>query len=300
MTSAGGIADNTLCFCAGTRIATASGEVLVEDLQIGDLIRTLHAGVQKIRWIGQQSYDGRFIAGNRAALPVCIQADAIGAGIPARDLWVSPGHAICIDGVLVHASYLVNGASIIQAEHVESVTYYHIELDSHEVIFAENCPAESFLGERFRGQFHNAASYRALYPEGCAPEHMCLPLLDSGFQLDAIQRRLAGRAGIAVLAASGALRGYVDQAGPDVCAGWAQDEATPEIPVCLDIFSAGRRIGRVLANFFRGDVRDAGYGSGYHGFSFQLPENTATPIEIRRSADGSKLTLTAAAISRAA
>ena len=300
VTSAGGIADNTLCFCAGTRIATASGEVLVEDLQIGDLIRTLHAGVQKIRWIGQQSYDGRFIAGNRAALPVCIQADAIGAGIPARDLWVSPGHAICIDGVLVHASYLVNGASIIQAEHVESVTYYHIELDSHEVIFAENCPAESFLGERFRGLFHNAASYRALYPEGCAPEHMCLPLLDSGFQLDAIQRRLAGRAGIAVLAASGALRGYVDQAGPDVCAGWAQDEATPEIPVCLDIFSAGRRIGRVLANFFRGDVRDAGYGSGYHGFSFQLPENTATPIEIRRSADGSKLTLTAAAISRAA
>ena len=215
-------------------------------------------------------------------------------------LWQMCIRDSCIDGVLVHASYLVNGASIIQAEHVESVTYYHIELDSHEVIFAENCPAESFLGERFRGQFHNAASYRALYPEGCAPEHMCLPLLDSGFQLDAIQRRLAGRAGIAVLAASGALRGYVDQAGPDVCAGWAQDEATPEIPVCLDIFSAGRRIGRVLANFFRGDVRDAGYGSGYHGFSFQLPENTATPIEIRRSADGSKLTLTAAAISRAA
>jgi hypothetical protein len=166
------------CFLAGTRIRTTRGDMPVEQLKIGDTLPSLHAGPQRIKWIGQRSYAGRFIADNKSALPVCITAHAIAEGIPARDLWVSPGHAICIGGALVHASKLINGISIYQAVSVESVTYYHIELGNHEVIFAENCPVESFMGEVFRAQFHNAAEYAQLYPGVQAPMTSCLPRVE--------------------------------------------------------------------------------------------------------------------------
>jgi Hint domain len=38
------------------------------------------------------------------------------------------------DGVLVPVEHLVNGVSIVQCEAVEWVAYFHVELDSHDVI----------------------------------------------------------------------------------------------------------------------------------------------------------------------
>jgi Tol biopolymer transport system component len=279
------------CYAAGTRIATPGGEVAVERLKIGDLVQTLHAGEQKIKWIGTRTYDGRFIAGNKIALPICIKADAISENIPARDLWVSPGHAIYFDGVLIHASRLVNGVSVIQAEQVAQISYYHIELENHEIIFAENCPAETFMREDFRARFQNAAEYARLYPGDSATETSCLPLLDHGFQLHAIQRRIAARAGLSMRDPGelGPLRGYVDLAGPDFCFGWAQDIQAPEEPVCLEITADGRGIGRVLANLYRPDVGAAGYGTGYHGFKFEMPASFKGQIEVRRAADQAQL-----------
>ncbi len=282
------IAFEVTCYAQGTRIAAAKGETKVEALLIGDLVKTLHAGLQKVKWIGTRSYAAPF-ANHAKVLPICIKAGALEENIPARDLYVSPGHAMCIDGALIHAARLVNGVSITQARQIDQITYYHVELENHEIIFAENAAAESFMGEYFRAQFHNAASYRALYPHGQAPEHICLPRLDTGFQLDAIRRRLAARAGIAAPPATGPLRGYIDQAGPDICTGWAQDSTAPETPVCLDIYAGDTRIGRVLANLYRADVRDAGFGTGHHGFEFLPPASITGPITIRRSTDGASL-----------
>jgi hypothetical protein len=145
------------------------------------------------------------------------------------------------------------------------------------------------MDEHFRQQFHNAAEYARLYPGQVAPQVMCQPRLDSGFLLHAIQRRLRARAGVQDNPQTGGLRGYVDKAGPKVCFGWAQDLAAPETPVSLDIFSRGRRIGRVLANLFRQDVAAAGYGNGYQGFEFQFTAATDGEIEVRRSLDGALL-----------
>ncbi len=289
------------CYVAGTRIATAVGEVEVEDLEIGDFVETLHAGLKKIKWIGWRSYDGRFIADNKDILPIRIAQGAIAENLPSRDLFVSPGHAICIDGALIHAFRLVNGVSVTQAASVESVVYYHIETEYHEVIFAENCPAETFINENFRAQFQNAAEYRALYRGQSAASIACLPRLEDGFLLHAIQQRLNARAGLLpVPEAPGPLRGYVDELGPTICSGWAQDLENPETPVCLDILVDGARVARVLANMYRADLRQAGLGSGCHAFRAPLPTGCVGQLEVRRASDGAELPWTESALTLAA
>ena len=254
-------------------------------------MQTLHAGPKPIKWIGTRSYDGRFCAANHLVLPIHIRRNALGHGIPARDLFVSPGHAIFYAGALIPASRLVNGTSITQLAAVNSVTYFHIELNSHEILFAENCPAESFLDQDFRAQFHNAAAFHRLYP-AAAPALACLPRVESGFGLQSIQRRL----GFAQTPASGPLRGFIDQAGPQTVSGWAQTIASPESPVCLDILCAGRRIARVLANRYRADLKKAGIGTGHHGFELSLPAGASLPITVRCAATHAVLPCTEAAL----
>lgn len=279
------------CFCTGTRIATPGGEVPVEDLCIGDEVLTLHAGPKQIKWIGRRSYAAPFADGDFIR-PLRIRPGALGEDIPRRALHVSPGHALFLGGALVPGWRLLNGASVTQALHVELVEYYHIELDAQEVIFAEGCPVESYIGAELRGQFHNAAEFSVLYPNA-ADQSPCLTLLEEGFALEAVQRQVAARAGLppAMPHTPGALRGFVDVAGPESVEGWAQDEAAPEAPVALDITRDGRRIGRVLANRYRADLRLAGIGSGCHAFRFLLPPGEGN-ITVTRIADGAILPLT--------
>ncbi len=285
------------CFAAGTRIATPRGDTAVETLKIGDSVRTASGVTQKIKWIGRRSYDGRFIAGNHLMLPVRIKRNAIAENIPSRDLLVSPGHAICIDDVLVPAWRLINGVSITQAERVESVTYFHIELPGHNVIFAEGCPAESFFNDdkyNHRDRFQNVAEYHELYPVGTDASAMCLTRVESGFHLREIQGGINARAGVAEQPETiGELRGYVEQAGAGgVVSGWAQNVALPETPVRLDIVVNGH-IYHVLANGYRGDLRAAGLGSGTHGFELILPHDIVNPaVEVLRYIDQTALAFT--------
>jgi hypothetical protein len=51
---------------------------------------------------------------------------------------------------------------------------------------------------------------------------------------------------------------------------------------------------------YREDVREAGYGDGYQGFEFILPQGTALPVDVRHSTDGTCLPLTGAASREAA
>ncbi len=277
------------CFCPGTRISTPQGAAAVEQLRIGDFVETQNAGPQQIKWIGHRAYHRAFLRGNKSALPIRIKANAIADNIPSRDLFVSPGHALCIDNALVHAARLVNGVSIIQTDDAATITYFHIELATHSIILAENCPAESFMDEDFRPAFANAADYAARYPGQIAPQTPCLPRLTDGFELHAIQQRLKARAGIARPIISGPLLGFVDIAGADICAGWALWADHPEEPVLIDIFAGTTKLGRAIANIFRADVRDAGYGSGHHGFLFPLPPRVLGPVIARAARSGTPL-----------
>jgi autotransporter passenger strand-loop-strand repeat protein len=133
------------CFCAGTRIATPDGAVAVETLRAGDLVRLADGRALPVRWLGRQTVSRRF-ADPLRVLPVRIRAGALGERLPCRDLLVSPGHGLLIEGLLVHASALVDGAMIAR-EHAmpEVFSYYHVELDEHALLLAEGVAAESFL-----------------------------------------------------------------------------------------------------------------------------------------------------------
>jgi hypothetical protein len=96
--------------------------------------------------------------------PVKISRFAIDGKVPHSDLYVSPWHAIYIDSILIPAKYLVNGVTIVADAKPEalSLTYFHIELDTHEAILAEGLAVESFLRDNPHA-FDNADEYARLY-----------------------------------------------------------------------------------------------------------------------------------------
>jgi hypothetical protein len=292
LTVTGTVTDNPICFVRGTRLATPQGDTAVEELHPGDEVCT-PVGPARVRWIGRRAYDGRFINGNHLALPVTIKVGALGENIPVRDLHVSPGHGIWIAGVLVPAWRLVNGLNVIQAQAVDTVEYYHVELQGHGLLLAHGVPVESFLDNGlFRSQFQNAAEYWILYP--CAPanrEVTPLPRVEEGFMLAAIRASVNQRAGLAVMHdLAGHLRGSIDEISAEgFITGWAQDETSPEDPVVLTAYADGSFVTNFIANVYRPDLRQAGLGSGCHGFRLQLPARSGGKVEITRAADGAAL-----------
>ena len=288
------------CYCRGTLIAAKDGEVPVEALAIGDEVVTAAGAKRPIKWIGRRSYGGRFVRGTKDILPVCIKAGALDDNVPKRDLWISPHHAMYLEGVLIEAKDLVNGASIVQAQSVDQVEYFHIELESHDVIIADGAPSETFIDDDSRGMFHNAREYFALYPDAPqSPPRYCAPRLEDGYEIDAARRQIAERAGILHRDGElkiGRLRGFVDFVGPCSLEGWAQNIDHPEAPVCLDVFADGRLIGQTLANHYRKDLDQGKIGSGRHSFVFTSPAElpvAADTVEVRRSLDGAVLEFSA-------
>ena len=285
------------CYCGGTLILTDRGEVPVEHLAIGDLVMTMSGEAQPIQWIGRRSYSGRFALGQKHILPICFKAGSIADSVPRRDLWISPHHAMYLEGTLIEAKDLVNGVSIVQAERVEKVEYFHIELETHDVIIAEGALSESFIDDNSRGMFHNAHEYWARHPDAPRePVRYCAPRRDEGYEIEAARRQIESRAGLrpAIDQQKFALRGFVDDVSSCRIAGWAQTVEYPEAPVCLDIYAGGRMIGQVLASRYRKDLQGAGLGSGCHSFVFVPPAGLAfalDEVEVRRSLDGAILPL---------
>ena len=285
------------CYCRGTLILTENGEVPVERLRIGDRLITCSGEARPIKWIGRRSYGGQFALGQAQILPVCIKAGALDDGVPRRDLWISPNHAMYLEGVLIEAKDLVNGVSIYQAETADEIDYFHIELDTHDVIMAEGAWSESFIDDDNRGLFHNAHEYAALYSEAAEPPvQYCAARVDSGIEVDQARQRVARRAGLMHEGEPrpGALRGYIDLISPQRAAGWAQCIEYPEAPVCLEVLCDGEPIGRVVANRYRADLEQAGIGSGRHSFELAFPRGfvvSPDALQVRRAFDGVELAL---------
>ena len=182
-----------LCFLAGTRILTPTGEVAVETLRQGDLVTTLSGTHHPLRWIGRSVIVPPFGDPVRT-FPVRIRAGALAEHVPARDLLVSPCHALLIDGILAQAGALVNGRSIVRENTMPAAfTYYHVELDTHAVLLAEGALTESYLEGTADLAFVNLAERIA--PE--ATEELPYPRAKAARQVPrSIRERLAARASL--------------------------------------------------------------------------------------------------------
>jgi hypothetical protein len=287
--------DYTPCYCRGTRIRTPQGKVAVEALRIGDRVTTVDGEDLPIKWIGRRFYRDWLAVGNAGVQPICFRAGSIADGVPVRDLYVSPEHAMFLDGVLVPALHLVNGASIVKIEGMEEIEYFHFEFDRHVVIYAEGAAAESFVDDDSRMLFHNADEYRQLYPD--EPRggdiEFCAPRVEAGYEIDTLHRRLVARAerllpgGTA--APAGVQQGYLDRATRTMVEGWAFGAG--EGPVKLAVIVNGAVVGRTVADRYRAGL---GVGDGRCCFRFDLPHGLSPDvshrIEVRRVSDWSLLT----------
>ena len=78
---------------------------------------------------------------------------------------MSPDHAIFIGGYLIPAKNLVNGGSITIETACRTVTYYHVELDRHDLLLADGLAAESYLDTGNRAMFANGGPSTRLHPD---------------------------------------------------------------------------------------------------------------------------------------
>lgn len=155
-----------LCFLRGTRLLTPEGEVAIEELRIGDEVKTLTGEARAIRWIGRLEFAKKAGTWSQDVLPVRISKDALAVGSPKRDLYVSGAHMLYLNGVLISASSLVNGTTVSYvAPNVDTLQYFHVEFDTHDVVLAEGAPCESLLATAEGRQiFDNYEEHVALCP----------------------------------------------------------------------------------------------------------------------------------------
>ncbi|WP_151717622.1 Hint domain-containing protein [Gemmobacter serpentinus] len=142
------------CFTPGSLIATAEGEIPVEALQVGDMVLTRDNGYQQVRWVGRRDLSAAELARNPNFAPVRIAKGALGAGLPQRDMMVSPQHRMLMTSarsemyfgereVLVAATHLAGQPGISQLP-TEGISYIHVAFAQHEIIRADGAWTESF------------------------------------------------------------------------------------------------------------------------------------------------------------
>ena len=144
-----------ICFTPGTRITTPEGPRRIEDLREGDRVQTRDSGPQEVLWIGSRRMTGARLFVMPHLRPIRFRAGALGIERPDQELLVSPEHRMLLRGaaarnlfntdeVLVAARELVDGQAIAVDMAVREVTYVHMLLPQHEVIWANGVETESF------------------------------------------------------------------------------------------------------------------------------------------------------------
>lgn len=167
------------CLTNGTLVQTQHGDVLVEDLCAGALLKTMDGTFKPLRKQLSTTVTAKQMHANPKLYPIRICAHALGNGLPKRDLLVSRQHRMLVespivkrmfaqDSVLIPAVKLLSLPGVYIERSLESVDYFHLLLDEHDVIYAEGAPTESLL---LRAEALKALSdevleeIRTLFPE---------------------------------------------------------------------------------------------------------------------------------------
>ena len=144
-----------ICFTPGTMITTPDGPRDIITLSAGDRVQTKDNGSAEILWIGFQHFSGARLRAMPHLRPVRLKAGALDKDVPDDGLLVSPDHRIVLTGerakllfnsdeVLVTAKDLIDDSSIIRDHSVTDVSYIHMLLEHHEIVFANGVATESF------------------------------------------------------------------------------------------------------------------------------------------------------------
>lgn len=135
------------CFCAGTLIATPQGDRPITDLKVGQLVTTRDNGPQPILWIGVRRLAAADLLAAPRLRPIRFAPGVFGNDVP---VFVSPQHGMLIKcgghEKLVRAIHLsrMKGGTVRQARGVRSVTYIHLLFATHQIIYGDGIPSESF------------------------------------------------------------------------------------------------------------------------------------------------------------
>ena len=252
------------CLVAGTRVATPGGEAPVEMLRPGDLVTTTD-GPRRLCWTGHS------VRAAAEVRPVRLAAGCLGPGRPARDLRLSPQHAVLHRRVLVPAVALLDLPGVSR-EQPGPVAYHHLGLTRHGLVLADGAWVETWQPHDPTVRFDREDGTRPPAGPPCRPRLAALLPPPSASALP-----------------PGTLRGHVERiaaAGTrTVLEGWALDETAPRSPVMLEVVRGGQTIARLASNRWRADLDRAGLGDGRCGFAAALP-GPAADIAVRRQSDG--------------
>lgn len=153
--ASGDQASGVICFTPGTMIDTPNGPRRIEELREGDMVRTKDNGAQQIQWIGSRRMTGARLFAMPKLRPIRIRAGAFGIGEPDQELLVSPEHRLVVKGVVARALFntpevlvaardLINGRTVTLDTRAREVSYIHMLLPRHEVLYANGVETESF------------------------------------------------------------------------------------------------------------------------------------------------------------
>lgn len=170
---------NPTCFATGTLIDTASGPRPVEALIAGDLVLTRDGGVRPVAWTGGRHLDARQLDIAPNLRPIRIRAGALGPGLPASDLIVSPQHRVLVQSkiaericgtpeALVAARHLCALPGVEVTNPSGGIGYHHILFDRHEIVRSNGTWTELlFTGPQALASLGPAArrEIRAIFPE---------------------------------------------------------------------------------------------------------------------------------------
>lgn len=146
------------CFAAfarGTLFATDRGNVAVEDLLPGDLVKTIDAGFQPLMWRGSTVLSAQAKAQDPAMGKLTrIAADSLGLARPAPDLVLGPRARLKhrqngiktltgSESALIAARDFIDGVSIVELTPPTTVQSYHLGFEGHHLLMANGVEVES-------------------------------------------------------------------------------------------------------------------------------------------------------------
>lgn len=147
--------EGVVCFTPGTCLDTDGGPRAVEDIVAGDRLQTKDNGYQDVLWVGSRQISGARLHAMPDLRPVRIRQGVLGSDRPSDDLIVSPDHRLIVRGdaplalwgeseVLISARDLIDDYGVLRDTRAKSVTYIHLMLEHHNVLFANGVETESF------------------------------------------------------------------------------------------------------------------------------------------------------------